>query len=83
MNALGLIYGLPLEMMHFEALVLRVNTCDMKTVSTVSIQDTLYALYTIQHQEPPPKYYKYYIVLNFILYPPICQKMQNYAQKSC
>ena len=43
-------------------------------LSSVSIQDTLYALYTIQHQEPHPKYYKYYIVLNFILYPPLCVK---------
>ena len=40
----------------------------------VSIQDTFYALYTIQHLEPHPKYYKYYIVLNFLLYPPICVK---------
>ena len=34
---------------------------------SVSIQDTLYALYTILHHGAPPKYYKYYIVLNFIL----------------
>ena len=39
---------------------------------SVSIQDTLYALYTIQYQEPTPKYYKYYIVFNFILSPPNC-----------
>ena len=37
-------------------------------LSAVSIQDTLYALYTILHHGAPPKYYKYYhIVLNFIL----------------
>ena len=41
---------------------------------SVSIQDTLYALYTIQHQEPLLKYYKYYIVINFILFPPNCVK---------
>ena len=39
---------------------------------SVSIQDTLYALYTIQHQEPLLKYYKYYIVINFILFPLNC-----------
>ena len=41
---------------------------------SVSIQDTLYALYTIQHQEPLLKYYKYYIVISFILFPPNCSK---------
>ena len=68
----GLCNGCSLPTRSPFSISVRVHS-NMSAVS-VSIQDTLYALYTIQHQEPLLKYYKYYIVINFILFPPNCVK---------